>query len=54
MRFEFDSVKDEINRAKHGVSLALGMLILEGKVAEVIDPRHEDASPSDRPTVAST
>lgn len=40
MEIEFDPAKDVTNRAKHGVSLALGRTILMGAIATLVDPRH--------------
>jgi len=37
--FEFDSAKDSINRGKHGVPLALGRMVIENTVGDVLDPR---------------
>ncbi len=39
MDIEFDTVKDASNRTKHGVSLALGLLILEAALGSIIDDR---------------
>jgi uncharacterized DUF497 family protein len=39
MDFELDTAKDAINRIKHGYPLALGRIILENVVADVLDPR---------------
>ncbi len=39
MRIEFDDVKDAANLAKHGVSLALGAVILANAVGEIVDDR---------------
>jgi uncharacterized DUF497 family protein len=36
---EFDDVKDSANLAKHGVSLALGAVILANLIGEVVDDR---------------
>jgi uncharacterized protein len=36
---EFDAAKDETNRAKHGVSLIIGRIVLENRVADLIDSR---------------
>jgi uncharacterized DUF497 family protein len=41
VEIEFDDGKDAVNRAKHGVSLALGALILANPVGEVIDDRRD-------------
>lgn len=39
MDIEFDAAKDETNRTKHGVSLIIGSIVLENRVADLIDPR---------------
>jgi uncharacterized protein len=39
MDIEFDSGKDEINRLKHGVPLALGAEVLRSRVGQIIDDR---------------
>jgi len=36
---EFDGAKDETNRAKHGVGLSDGGIVLENRVADFLDPR---------------
>lgn len=41
MKLEFDSAKDVVNRAKHGVPLAAGLFVLESRVGEVIDDRRD-------------
>ncbi|WP_284945513.1 BrnT family toxin [Acidisoma cladoniae] len=41
MRVEFDQAKDQANRSKHGVSLAVGFFVLDGQAGEVVDPRHD-------------
>jgi len=41
MEFQFDSEKDAANRAKHGVSLVLGAVVLANRVGEVVDERFE-------------
>ncbi len=41
MQFEFDDAKDASNRAKHGVSLALGALVISSPIGWVIDDRHD-------------
>jgi hypothetical protein len=33
LEIEFDEAKDQVNRAKHAVSLALGRLVIENEVA---------------------
>jgi uncharacterized DUF497 family protein len=33
LEIEFDEAKDQVNRSKHGVSLALGRLVIENEVA---------------------
>ena len=45
MEFEFDDVKDAANRAKHGVSLALGAVILETPIGAVMDGRQDYGEP---------
>ena len=40
MEIKFDTAKDETNRTKHGVSLILGRIVLENRVADLIDPRN--------------
>jgi uncharacterized DUF497 family protein len=37
LEIEFDEAKDRINRVKHGVSLALGRLVIENEVACIRD-----------------
>jgi uncharacterized DUF497 family protein len=39
MDIEFDDAKDAANIAKHGLSLALGAVILENAVGELVDDR---------------
>ncbi len=39
METEYDEVKDELNKSKHGVSLALGHVVIENRIGEVRDPR---------------
>ena len=39
MDIEFDTAKDAANIAKHGVSLALGAIVLENPVGEIEDDR---------------
>jgi uncharacterized protein len=41
MDVEFDSEKDEINRLKHGVPLALGAEVLSSRVGQIIDDRRD-------------
>jgi uncharacterized protein len=41
VEFEFDLEKDATNRAKHGVSLTLGAVVLENCIGEVIDDRRD-------------
>jgi uncharacterized protein len=41
MDFEFDSEKDEINRLKHGVSLALGAEVLMNRFGRIGDERRD-------------
>ena len=41
MDVEFDDAKDAANIAKHGVSLALGAVVLENCLGEVIDDRRD-------------
>jgi uncharacterized DUF497 family protein len=40
MEIEFDDAKDAANIAKHGVSLALGAVVLENRLVDVRDVRH--------------
>jgi hypothetical protein len=40
MDVEYDSAKDEANRAKHGVGLLVGVAVLENRVGDIVDPRH--------------
>jgi hypothetical protein len=39
MDVEHDPKKDAINLAKHGVPLALGVIVLENSIGEVVDDR---------------
>jgi uncharacterized DUF497 family protein len=41
VNIEFDDAKDATNLAKHGVSLALGAVILGNPVGEVVDDRRD-------------
>lgn len=41
MDVEFDSAKDAANRAKHGVPLAFGAIVLENRLGEVADMRRD-------------
>jgi uncharacterized DUF497 family protein len=41
MDFEFDTGKDEINRLKHGVPLALGAEVLMNRLAQIGDERRD-------------
>jgi uncharacterized DUF497 family protein len=41
MDVEQDPEKDAINLAKHGVPLALGVIILENSIGEVVDDRRD-------------
>ena len=41
MEIEFDDAKDTANRAKHGVSLALGAIVLQRCIGEIMDDRHD-------------
>jgi uncharacterized DUF497 family protein len=41
MDIEFDSGKDETNRLKHGVPLALGAEVLRNPVGQIIDDRRD-------------
>jgi uncharacterized protein len=41
MDVEHDPEKDAINLAKHGVSLALGVIVLENSIGEVVDDRRD-------------
>ena len=45
MDIEFDDVKDAANRAKHGVSLAFGAIVLENYVGEIEDDRRNYHEP---------
>jgi len=44
VKIEFDDVKDAANLAKHGVSLALGAVILANAIGEIVDDRLDTAS----------
>ncbi|HEV7371438.1 BrnT family toxin [Arenibaculum sp.] len=44
MDIEFDTAKDQANRSKHGVSLALGQMVLEHCVADIPDAREYSES----------
>lgn len=39
MNIEYDSAKDAANRTKHGVSLAVGLIVLENRLGELPDDR---------------
>ncbi|MGH7043176.1 MAG: BrnT family toxin [Acetobacteraceae bacterium] len=41
MEIEYDAGKDAANLAKHGVPLALGAVVLENCIGEVIDDRRD-------------
>ena len=41
MEIEFDDAKDDANRAKHGLPLALGAVVLENLIGEVMDDRRD-------------
>jgi hypothetical protein len=41
MDVEYDSDKDAANLAKHGVSLALGVIVLENCIGAVVDERRD-------------
>lgn len=41
VEIEFDDVKDAVNLAKHGVSLALGAVVFANPVGEVVDDRRD-------------
>lgn len=41
MDIEYDSDKGAANRRKHGVSLALGLIVLENCIGEVQDDRRD-------------
>ncbi|HEY5202789.1 MAG TPA: BrnT family toxin [Acidothermaceae bacterium] len=41
MEFEYDPEKDAANLAKHGVSLALGVIVLENCIGAVVDDRRD-------------
>ncbi|MGH7153817.1 MAG: BrnT family toxin [Acetobacteraceae bacterium] len=45
MEIEFDPTKDAANRAKHGVSLILGAILLENRIGEVVDVRRDYNEP---------
>ncbi len=40
MPFEFDAVKDTINRRKHGLPLAIGIELFDGDYIEQVDTRY--------------
>ena len=42
MDIEFDAAKDEANRSKHGVGLSDGGMVLDNRVADLLDPRSAD------------
>lgn len=39
MDIEFDAAKDVANRTKHGVGLSDGGIVLDNRVADLLDPR---------------
>jgi uncharacterized DUF497 family protein len=41
MDVEHDPEKDAINQTKHGVPLALGVIVLENSIGEVVDDRRD-------------
>ncbi len=41
MKIEFDEAKNAANLAKHGVSLALGAVVLADPIGEIIDDRRD-------------
>jgi uncharacterized DUF497 family protein len=41
VNIEFDNAKDAANLAKHGVSLALGAVVLANPIGEFIDDRRD-------------
>ena len=41
MEIEFDDAKDDANRAKHGLPLTLGAVVLENLIGEVMDDRRD-------------
>ena len=45
MDIEFDDAKDTANRAKHGLSLALGAVVLENLIGEMMDDRRDYGEP---------
>jgi uncharacterized protein len=45
MDIEFDPSKDEINRLKHGVPLALGAEVLMNQVGQIDDDRRDYGEP---------
>lgn len=44
MDIEFDAAKDRSNRAKHGVPLAIGRIILENRIGDEADPRRYESA----------
>ncbi|MHB1304589.1 MAG: BrnT family toxin [Acidiphilium sp.] len=45
MDIEFGDAKETVNRERHGVSLALGLAVLENRVGEVMDDRQDYGEP---------
>lgn len=45
MDTEFDDAKDAANLAKHGLSLALGVVVLENRIGETMDARRDYGEP---------
>jgi uncharacterized DUF497 family protein len=45
MDIEFDDAKDAANRAKHGLSLALGAVVIANPIGEVMDDRQDYGEP---------
>lgn len=45
MDIEYDPEKDAANLAKHGVSLALGAIVLENCIGDVMDDRRDYGEP---------
>jgi uncharacterized DUF497 family protein len=41
MDVEFDLEKDASHREKHGVPLALGAIVLENRIGEIVDDRRD-------------
>jgi uncharacterized DUF497 family protein len=41
MGVEYDLEKDAANLAKHGIPLALGAIVLENRIGEIVDDRRD-------------